>query len=367
GDWLAGWKSFQPKQASNGKVWRLVKMIRRDRLTLEKIVSETPPVLSIVIGAYNHESYVSECLESILDCRRIDNIEIIVIDDGSSDNTLAVVEKTLSTAHANYRVYTKPNKGLTDSLLIGLELVTGKFVAFMASDDVYAPEGLAFCLDKLESLDDPDLALLFQGEFFGSLTGPVYNEKTKKMFQLSPKNRVKALSIEYPRPLLLQTTDVGTNFLKKVAPGEDRLFLDDWPTFLKVARTVASGYGSFLYDPSIVLSHYRVHNAGIHANSDRMLAACLEVAEKVVDASLRSECRSNILLDVALVHLYSRRFSKFMPLFLQGIREYPRASTLVRIPKRVVKSVLKRIRSFTLFSQKQNHGAQDGTAGQSDA
>lgn len=324
-------------------------MTHNANLVSENSVSPSPRLLSIVIAAYNHESFVSECLNSILNCRRLDDVEIIVIDDGSPDNTLEVIEQTLAAANVNFCIFTKSNKGLTDSLDLGLNLATGKYVSFIASDDAYYPNGLASCLEKLADLDDTNQAILFQGEYFGTLSGPVYAQPTLDLFALGGKEFVKAISLEYPKPMLLQSTIFGTSFLKSISPWSDKLGLDDWPTFIKVAQQVASGMGHFRYDPSIVLCRYRVHSAGIHTNLDRQLAVCLEVADTVVDVSFRSQCRSNILLDIALIHLYHRNFVKFLPLFFKGMWEYPSWPTYSRVPTRVVKSAIRRLRA-RLFS-----------------
>lgn len=323
-------------------------MTRNESLILEKVISTAPRLLSIVVAAYNHETFVSECLNSILGCSRLDDLEIIVIDDGSPDNTLAVVENTLSAANVNFRVFTKLNKGLTDSLDLGLQLATGRYISFIASDDSYLPDGLTACLDKLAVFDDIDQAILFQGEMFGTLTGPIYAKPTADLFKLDGSEFLNAISLEYPRPMLLQTTVFGTTYLRSISPWSDRLGLDDWPTFIKIAQHVALGTGSFRYDPSIGLCRYRIHPEGIHNNSDRQLAVCLEVADNVVDFSVRSQCRSNIMLDIALVHLYNLNFGKFLYLLIRGIWEHPRASTCSRVPARVIKSAVKRFCSLIL-------------------
>lgn len=306
-------------------------------LIFEKTISTVPRLLSIVVAAYNHEAFVSECLDSILACTRLDDVEIIVIDDGSPDNTLAVVEQTLSAANVNCRIFSKLNKGLTDSLELGLQLATGKYISFIASDDTYLPDGLTSCLDELAAFVDIDQAILFQGEMFGTLTGPIYARATDNLFKLHGSEFLKAISLEYPRPMLLQTTIFGTAYLRSISPWSDRLGLDDWPTFIKVAQHVASGAGSFRYDPSISLCRYRVHNSGIHTNLDRQLAVCLEVVDRVVDPIFRTESRANVYIDRSLNYLSRGNVKISLKLLWKGLRENPSARTFLRAPRKILR------------------------------
>tara|TARA_R110002074_G_scaffold159976_3_gene317339 strand:- start:2840 stop:3820 length:981 start_codon:yes stop_codon:yes gene_type:complete len=318
-------------------------MTNNERLTVENVVSTGPFLLSIVVAAYNHEDFISDCLYSILECRRIEDVEIIIIDDGSSDKTVSVVEELLSRFDVNFRVFTKPNSGLTDSLAIGLQRAAGKYVSFMASDDAYFPYGLDACLEKLSVLSATDVAILFQGEFFGSATGPVYNQETSHLFMLSKPEFLKAISLEYPKPMLLQSTVFGVEFLRSINPWSDRLGLDDWPTFIRVAQRVAMGVGSFTYDPSITICRYRFHKHGIHANLDRQLKVCLEVVDKVVDPAFRAESRANVYIDRSLNYLSKGRVGISLKLLWRGGRGNPTIGTIFRAPRLVIRKLSRRL------------------------
>ncbi len=305
--------------------------------------SSVAPLLTIVIPAYNHEMYVSECLQSIVSSKSINQIELIVIDDGSTDQTLAVIVKFLNGKAVNYRIFTKPNEGLTRSLDLGLNLARAEFIAIIASDDAYIPTGLDSVMSLLATVIDRETAILFQAENFGDLTGPVYGKVTRDLFELAPPEMEVALSIRFPRPMLLQSSVFGTRFLKSVSPWSDRLGLDDWPTFLKISQSVAKGNGSFSYNNLIVLCRYRIHSFGIHTNTDRQLRVCLEVADKVVDPSLRSQARANVMFDIAMIHLYEKRPFEFTKLFAAGIVEKPSLSPVFQLLKRVFSAVWKRV------------------------
>lgn len=90
--------------------------------------------ISIVIPAYNISQYIGSCLESVLN-QTWDNLEIIVVDDGSTDNTAIVVE---SYAAKDYRIriIKKKNGGVTSARLTGVAVATGEFIGFVDGDDV---------------------------------------------------------------------------------------------------------------------------------------------------------------------------------------------------------------------------------------
>lgn len=94
-------------------------------------------LVSVIIPAYNVEDYVEKCLESII-TQTYKNIEIIIIDDGSTDGTY---EKCLKFTHIDHRVklYTQKNKGVSAARNYGIERASGQYICFVDSDDQISP------------------------------------------------------------------------------------------------------------------------------------------------------------------------------------------------------------------------------------
>ncbi|WP_299550033.1 glycosyltransferase family 2 protein [Seonamhaeicola sp.] len=91
------------------------------------------PLISVVLPVYNVETYISDAITSVLN-QTIQDFEIIVIDDCSTDNTLSVVK---SFEDSRIRIIEKPkNKGLIDSLNMGFSEAEGQFIARMDGDDI---------------------------------------------------------------------------------------------------------------------------------------------------------------------------------------------------------------------------------------
>ncbi len=89
--------------------------------------------ISIVIPAWNVENYIVKCVESCLRLRGAE-IEIIIINDGSTDNTLNVVNTNFHNVD-NLRVYTTENRGLSAARNYGIKMATGDYIMFLDADD----------------------------------------------------------------------------------------------------------------------------------------------------------------------------------------------------------------------------------------
>lgn len=91
------------------------------------------PLLSIIIPIYNAEKYISACLNSILN-QTYTNIEIIIIDDGSTDSSLEICNILAQTDH-RIKIYHQSNKGQSAARNRGLKIATGKYITFVDADD----------------------------------------------------------------------------------------------------------------------------------------------------------------------------------------------------------------------------------------
>ncbi len=103
------------------------------------------PKISIIIPVYNTEKYVKDALLSICN-QTIRDIEIIVIDDGSTDDSLRVVE---SVAELDDRIFvhTQQNKGQSEARNVGLTKSNGEYIYFMDSDDLLDHDALMCCYE----------------------------------------------------------------------------------------------------------------------------------------------------------------------------------------------------------------------------
>lgn len=115
----------------------------------------TSPLISVLIPAYNREKYIGEALESVF-AQSIDDVEIIVIDDGSTDKTIEVVQSYQDSRIVLLR--NEVNKGISATRNHGLAHVRGKYIAMLDSDDVFLPNRFALQIPFLEA--QPEIGVL---------------------------------------------------------------------------------------------------------------------------------------------------------------------------------------------------------------
>jgi len=94
------------------------------------------PLVSVIVPNYNYAAYLPDCIHSVLS-QTIKNIECIVVDDGSTDNSLEVL-KQLSAADSRLTIITKSNSGCEASRNEGLKKTSGKYISFVDSDDKWS-------------------------------------------------------------------------------------------------------------------------------------------------------------------------------------------------------------------------------------
>ena len=90
-------------------------------------------LISVIIPIYNVEKYLKECIESVIN-QTYTLLEIILIDDGSTDNSLKIC-KELAKIDSRIKLYHKDNGGLADARNYGIDRATGKYITFLDSDD----------------------------------------------------------------------------------------------------------------------------------------------------------------------------------------------------------------------------------------
>ncbi|ESK80294.1 glycosyltransferase [Lactococcus lactis] len=95
------------------------------------------PLISIIVPTYNVEKYIRTCIESIL-AQTYRNIEVIIVNDGSTDQSLAVISDLIC-SHHNVKVINQKNQGLSVARNTGIDVATGKYITFVDADDKIMP------------------------------------------------------------------------------------------------------------------------------------------------------------------------------------------------------------------------------------
>src|ERR1700687_3456393 len=119
----------------------------------EQIFYGEPATVSVVVPSYNHAPFIEATLRSIMK-QTLWPAELFVIDDGSSDESTARIERVLSACPFPCELVVRSNRGLCASLNEGFERTRGNYFAYLGSDDLWLPDFLTARVSPLESRPD---------------------------------------------------------------------------------------------------------------------------------------------------------------------------------------------------------------------
>lgn len=142
--------------------------------------NKTPPILSIIVPAWNAEATLARCIDSLLDQKNCDLIEIIISNDGSTDKTSAIIEKYRDSK--SIITVTEENGGVCKARNRGLQIASGKWITFVDSDD-YVASGIYDTIIEILSKAEPDI---LEYQFSIVTTTNIYQAKPNHL----PKNQL---------------------------------------------------------------------------------------------------------------------------------------------------------------------------------
>jgi glycosyltransferase involved in cell wall biosynthesis len=117
------------------------------------------PIISIIVPVYNVEKYIAKCIDSLLQQGlEPEEYEIILINDGSTDDSLSICLKYAS-LYPNIRVESQPNKGPGIARNQGLDIAQGEYIYIVDGDDYLIPNGLSFICKHFINQHDCDLII----------------------------------------------------------------------------------------------------------------------------------------------------------------------------------------------------------------
>jgi glycosyltransferase involved in cell wall biosynthesis len=139
-------------------------------------------LVSVVIPLYNKESYIIETLKSVMN-QTYRNIECIIVDDGSTDSSVAVASKFISDNELPWILISQKNSGQTKARNHGIQLARGEYVAFLDSDDLWPVNKIELQVEAIEKNSKSVLVLCSYAIFSEGKSIPrvVKHRKSKKM------------------------------------------------------------------------------------------------------------------------------------------------------------------------------------------
>ena len=230
------------------------------------------PLISVLIPCFNHEAYIESCLQSIAD-QDYAKIELIIIDDGSSDGSYKKIEK-FAKAHPQrfHRLLhlNRPNQGLAKTLNELVELSEGDLISVIASDDEMTANRLTRQVKILDEIDGV-IAVFGTVELIDCQGNTI--KKTR-----APKEQVTLQEIGRHRHYLpAPTMTVRGEAYRALFPLPSNIIIEDWYTLLRLAT-----YKNLLQTGE-VFARYRIHNSNTSGNPKKMREGRLEIIHLLSD------------------------------------------------------------------------------------
>jgi glycosyltransferase involved in cell wall biosynthesis len=231
------------------------------------------PLISVVIPAYNASKTIQETIESVLK-QTFTDFELIVINDGSQDATLDVVDRIRD---HRLKVFSYANAGVSASRNRGLAKAVGEFISFLDADDLWTPDKLEAQWQALQA--NPQAAVAYSWTDYIDEFGQL----------LHPGNYPKVIGDVYSELLLHNFLENGSNpliqreALNKVGGFDESLFgPEEWELFIRLAAR----YPFVVVPRSQIL--YRLSTTSISFNLARQEAQCLQVIERAFNQAPQS-------------------------------------------------------------------------------
>jgi glycosyltransferase involved in cell wall biosynthesis len=233
------------------------------------------PMVSVVMPAYNHGLYIERAVRSVLEQTWRD-LELIIVDDGSTDNTVEIVERLL---HEDSRInlICQANSGVPSiTYNTGLNRANGRYVCFLDSDDFYSPDKVARCLEIMERYQHANL--VFHDVVYVDKSGKVLADSYLQRSGLKSRARNSLTCVEnnvfrcgHDIYFIISTGANATilpssAFIRSSAFGQEARFSNELilSADLDLWLRLLSGGGRFIFIDE-VLSFWRLHGGNLTA------------------------------------------------------------------------------------------------------
>ena len=222
------------------------------------------PEITVYITNYNYAPFIEEAIQSVLN-QTFQNFEIIIIDDGSTDNSKEIIEQFSN--HEKITIIYQQNKGLNVTNNIALRVAKGKFIVRLDADDYLVPTMLEELVAPL--IDNPGLGLVFPDYYLVDKDGNLLEETVRHNFD----EEVQLLDL----PAHGACTMIRIDFLKKIGGYDEQYKCQDgYELWIKFTHKYP------VKNINTPLFYYRQHGDNLTSNEKRILNTRKEIKKNFV-------------------------------------------------------------------------------------
>jgi glycosyltransferase involved in cell wall biosynthesis len=243
-------------------------------LSIKEVLNIPMNSISLLIPVYNHEKFIPELFESIWK-QNYKSIQIIAVDDGSTDNSYEALLKCKARSPFETIILRKSNGGICSALNLALESATGDLIAVLASDDLLLPNRFSEQISLF--IRSPELKVLYNnGRYYlnEKQCGKVHAYSSRYLLK-GVKSLHHYVTNEVPA-LFIQSMLIKRSFLHEIGAFDEETNSDDWALNIRIFRSLKNPREFAFDDVDVFL--YRTHEAQFHRGPVQMN----EVIQKVI-------------------------------------------------------------------------------------
>lgn len=277
------------------------------------------PLVSIIMPLYNAEKYVAEAIESVIN-QTYKNWELIIVNDGSTDNSLVVAKKFES---EKIKIYSQVNSGASAARNHGLSMAKGEYIQFLDADDLISENKIEEQISMLNGCTDK-VAVCNCVHFFDgtdSVKDGIYIDESKFIFTTNqPIEFLINLYGGDGNAWMVQPNSWLTPIIliKKAGLWNQELSLDDDGEFF--CRVLLKSNG-VLYTPN-AYNYYRKYNTNLSLASRKDFKAMESILKSI---ELKYNYLSSISSDLKINHAFAMQF------FRMAVLSYPKFKEVSQI------------------------------------
>lgn len=280
------------------------------------------PLISVIMVSYNHEQYIEKAINSIFKQKEhYPEVELLIIDDGSTDKTYEILEKLKANAPISMHVIRKQHEGLQalpKNLNELIKSAQGKYIAMLASDDEFIPNRFTKQITALEN--DQSIQFVYGNGLNMELNKNTYvnSEKIVSMAQKSDPHKIYNYITTYTSPFYLQSIVVRKNFLSTYIPFDETIIADDWVFNIRAFDKLLERNLNFAYINDILFLR-NIHSTNTSKNVNMHYLRIDQVIQKYFPKKNRKKAYRWFYWTFTKAYLKNFHFLKSFYLFGQLI------------------------------------------------
>ena len=248
-------------------------------------MTDSQPLVTVIIASYNHGPYIEQSIQSVLD-QTYPNIELLVIDDGSPDDSVERIQRLQAVHGFDFRV--QQNQGLTNTLNGAIARAKGSLIVPFGSDDIMMPDRIAVQVAYMDGKQEVGICA-GNIELIGA-NGNLFPEKRQRRDVPFRRLNFDDMFLERkpypPAPTLM----IRREALDKVGGFDPSIRLEDLYIELKITHA-----GYFIDGLNVVMARYRKHATNSYKNHRFMIDSILRIYAQFSDHPLYDEVRYKFL------------------------------------------------------------------------